>query len=242
MDHERVREDFVDRLTGNLAPERSRAIDEHLASCAECRAETERLREMWAELGNLRAPAAAGGAGRVGRLVEARAIKPAVQGSSWSAPRIVLATAALVAAVGVGWGFGLKGFGMRGSQPPVVASQTGSQRYVLLLHGPAHTAPATAAEASADSVAEQKIVAEYRAWAGRLRASGSLVMAEKLADDPVTMLAASGATELPHDSADELGGFFLIQVADSAEAFRIARECPHLKYGGTVQVRRIQPT
>jgi len=66
-------------------------------------------------------------------------------------------------------------------------------------------------------------------------------MAEKLASDPLTMLTPTGSTELPHDTADELGGFFLIQ-ADSAEAFRIARECPHLKHGGTVQVRRIQPT
>ena len=56
------------------------------------------------------------------------------------------------------------------------------------------------------------------------------------------MLTATGASELPHDAPDELGGFFLVQVADSAEAFRIARECPHLKHGGTVQVRRIEPT
>jgi hypothetical protein len=55
------------------------------------------------------------------------------------------------------------------------------------------------------------------------------------------MLSASGATEMPRGTADELGGFFLIQ-ADSAEAYRIARECPHLRHGGTVQVRRIQPT
>ena len=85
-------------------------------------------------------------------------------------------------------------------------------------------------------------MAEYRSWAMRLRASGALVMAEKLADDPVTLLTATGASELPHNSADELGGFFLVQVADSAEAFRIARECPHLRHGGTVQVRRIVPT
>ena len=75
----------------------------------------------------------------------------------------------------------------------------------------------------------------------RLRDSGALVTAEKLAANPVTMLSASGATEMPRGTADELGGFFLIQ-ADSAEAYRIARECPHLRHGGTVQVRRIQPT
>jgi hypothetical protein len=112
---------------------------------------------------------------------------------------------------------------------------------VLLLHGPARTTPSTPTQAAADSIAEQAIVAEYRAWALRLRDSGALVMAEKLADDPLTMLTAAGATQMPRNTSDELGGFFLIQ-ADSAEAFRIARECPHLRHGGTVQVRRIQPT
>jgi hypothetical protein len=107
------------------------------------------------------------------------------------------------------------------------------ERYILFLQGPAR---------DANVVGEEAIVAEYRAWATKLRASGSLVSAEKLADAPVTMLAANTTTELPHDTPEELGGFFLIQVADSAEAFRIARECPHLRHGGTVQVRRIQPT
>ena len=94
----------------------------------------------------------------------------------------------------------------------------------------------------ADSAAEQAVVAEYKAWAGRLAASGVLVAGEKLADEPITRLAANGASEMPRYTADELGGFFIIQAADSAEAFRIARDCPHLKHGGTVQVRRIEPT
>ena len=36
--------------------------------------------------------------------------------------------------------------------------------------------------------------------------------------------------------------FFIIQAADSAEAYRIARDCPHLRHGGTIQLRRIEPT
>ena len=62
---------------------------------------------------------------------------------------------------------------------------------MLLLHGPARTT-STPTQAAADSIAEQAIVAEYRAWALRLRDSGALVMAEKLADDPLTMLTAAG--------------------------------------------------
>jgi len=125
--------------------------------------------------------------------------------------------------------------------PNITPASATKQKFVLLLHGPARARPLTQ-RTSADSASERAIVAEYSAWARGLAAAGSLVMAEKLADDPPTMLAASGATEAIRGTADELGGFFVIQAADSAEAFRIARDCPHLRHGGTVQVRRIEPT
>jgi hypothetical protein len=242
MECERVREEFIDRLTGNLDSARSKAIDEHIAGCAACRAETERMRELWAELGALRAPTASGAAGRIARLIQARGTNaPLSQPSSSRRASLVGVTAlALAASLALGVVLGRRS-GSSDSPAPNAASPAPRERYVLLLHGPARTAPRSASEATADSVAEQAIVSEYRAWATRLRDSGALVMAEKLASDPLTMLTPTGSTELPHDTADELGGFFLIQ-ADSAEAFRIARECPHLKHGGTVQVRRIQPT
>ena len=189
----------------------------------------------------LRVPVATGAGGRLGRLIDARAgSATSVAATRPNAKRIVLSAVALAASVFVGVLIGQR---LRGGQAaaPLAVAAAPKERYVLLLHGPARTAPATPAEAAQDSVAEQAIVAEYRAWAVGLRNSGALVLAEKLADDPLTMLTASGATQMARNTPDELGGFFLIQ-ADSAEAFRIARECPHLKHGGTVQVRRIQPT
>lgn len=244
MECERVREEFVERLTGTLDAERSRAVDDHLAGCSACRAETERMRELWAELGTLRVPAPGGASGRVGRLIEARGrgSAPRSAASSTLVPRVLMAAGALAASLMIGVMIGRRPTRETTVRvPPNATASSPKERYVLLLHGPARTSPGTPAQAAADSVAEQAIVAEYRAWAVRLRDSGALVMAEKLADDPLTMLTAAGATQMPRNTADELGGFFLIQ-ADSAEAFRIARECPHLRHGGTVQVRRIQPT
>ena len=245
MECEHVREEFVERLTGSLPADRSSAIDDHLASCTECWAETARLRDLWNELGTLRAPSGTGSVGRIERLIDARG-----QGSALPAPlpypisratRITAATIGIAALVLVGVVVGRRTTADRAA-PAVAGVAVPKERYVLLLHGPARTAPASAAQAAADSVADQALVSEYRAWAGGLRNSGSLVLGEKLADDPVTLLAASGETQLPHNTADELGGFFLIQVADSAEAFRIARDCPHLRHGGTIQVRKIEPT
>ena len=244
MECERVREEFVERLTGTVDAEQSRAIDAHLAGCAACRAETERMHALWAELGTLRVPAAGGASRRVGRLIEARGTGAATPGAA-NRGRItygLISAAALAASLAIGVMIGRR----PATQPtaralPNANATIPKERYVLLLHGPSRTPPATPAQAAADSVAEQAIVAEYRAWAMRLRDSGALVMAEKLAADPLVMLTAAGAAAMPRNTADELGGFFLIQ-ADSAEAFRIARECPHLRHGGTVQVRRIQPT
>ena len=252
MECEHIREEFVERLTGTLDPARSRAIDDHLSGCAACRAETERLGELWAELATLNVPVAASGAGRIERLIDART-RLGAGGVSFAprpAPRIparqiALSVVGLAASLFIGMALGHRSANATRDTvvpaPTITAASAARQKYVLLLHGPARAQP-LAQPTAADSAAERAIVAEYSAWARGLAAAGSLVMAEKLADDPLTVLAASGATEAVRGTADELGGFFVIQAADSAEAFRIARDCPHLRHGGTVQVRRIEPT
>jgi hypothetical protein len=243
MECERVREEFIERLTGTLDADRASAIDQHLAGCPACRAETERLTEMWKELGQLHIPAPTGAGGRIERLIDARAQ------SGTAAPRrdgrarrfTLVGSLAVAASLAIGILIGQRSTSPSTPTASNALASAPKTRYLLLLHGPAQTPPQTAEQSAADSIAGAAIVAEYKAWAIRLRDSGALVAAEKLAANPVTMLTASGATEMPRGTADELGGFFLIQ-ADSAEAYRIARECPHLRHGGTVQVRRIQPT
>jgi hypothetical protein len=243
MDCERVRDEFIERLTGTLDPDRAKAIDEHIAGCAGCRAETDRLREMWSELGGLAVPGATGAGARVTRLIDARTQTPARRRAIRSA---VLTLGAVAASVLAGVALGKRSTATIPPsvtpEGPITVAGASKAKYVLLLHGPARSRALTRAQAAADSAAEQAVVAEYKAWAGRLAASGALVAGEKLADEPITRLAANGASEMPRGTADELGGFFIIQVADSAEAFRIARDCPHLRHGGTVQVRRIEPT
>jgi len=255
MECERVREEFIDRLTGTLDCDRAREIDEHLAGCAACRAETGRMRAIWEELGSLKPVPSTGGARRVERLIDARgrasSTTPDVGGATRRSlmPRAALGATVIAASLLVGLVVGRRSAGpadeARNSAvvPARSASSTpAKEQYLLLLEGPARTRPAGIAPTAADSAAEQAIVAEYGAWAGRLRRSGALVLAEKLADEPIVIHARGGVITPTRHPADEVGGFFLIQVADSAEANRIVRECPHLKYGGTVQLRRIQPT
>ena len=255
MECERVREEFIDRLTGGIDPDRGREIDAHLASCTACRAETDRLRAIWEELGALRPAATSGGAGRrVERLLDTRSRATTssaaiVAGTTRTSlmPRGAFGATVVAASLLIGLLVGRRSAtpARETREPAVASSATGTptkEQYLLLLEGPARTQPPDAAPTSADSAAMRAIVAEYRAWAGRLRSSGALVLAEKLADEPIVVHARDGVVRPVRNSADEVGGFFLIQVADSAEAERIVRECPHLKYGGTVQLRKIQPT
>lgn len=249
MECEHIREEYVERLTGTLSPERSIAVDQHLATCPACRAETERLRELWAELGTLEVAAGSGAATRVARMIDARARTPetiAARDAAFRPFGAGTATGVLALAASVLLGVVV---GRRSTSPatPAVqpstrlASAPAKEKYVLLLHGRSRP-PSAGPPTAADSAAERAIVDEYRAWAISLANSGSLVSAEKLADDPLTMLVADRTVQMARNTSDELGGFFLIQVADSAEAFRIARACPHLRHGGSVQVRRIEPT
>jgi hypothetical protein len=39
-----------------------------------------------------------------------------------------------------------------------------------------------------------------------------------------------------------IGGLFAIKADDYEKAVEIARECPHLKYGGRIELREIEPT
>jgi hypothetical protein len=249
MECERIREEYVERLTGTLSPERSIAIDQHLATCAACRAETERMRELWTELGTLKVAAGSGAASRVARMIDARGHPPETvehRGVAFRpfGARVAISALALAASVLLGVMVGRRSISpVEPSVQPVthLASAPAKEKYVLLLHGPSRP-PNAGPPTAADSAAERAIVDEYRAWAVSLANAGSLVTAEKLANDPLTMLVADRTVQMPRNTPEELGGFFLIQVADSAEAFRIARACPHLKYGGSVQVRRIEPT
>lgn len=88
-----------------------------------------------------------------------------------------------------------------------------------------------------------QLVTEYGAWARSLREAGVLVRAEKLAGDGAWVVRApetSGEGVGPGSSAPS--GFYLITAPDYEAAVRIARASPHVRYGGAVSVRRIDPT
>jgi hypothetical protein len=94
------------------------------------------------------------------------------------------------------------------------------------------------------TVSHRELVAEYSAWADSLRQQNTLVMGEELDQEDAAVLVGSGGgvTVSPGDvetAAGRLAGLFIVRASTGEEAFALARQCPHLKYGGRVALRRL---
>ena len=116
-----------------------------------------------------------------------------------------------------------------------VAAADPRPRYALFLYED---------QAFRPTASHRALVAEYSAWADSLRRSNALVMGEELdpADAAVFVRSGSAVTVSPGDvesAAGRLTGLFIVRAASGEEAFALARQCPHLKYGGRVALRRL---
>jgi len=87
-------------------------------------------------------------------------------------------------------------------------------------------------------------VEEYVAWARAERTDGAVESGEKLKDgDDVAIESDGSAGTVPSPPGEpRLAGYFLIRAADQRTALEIARSCPHLRYGGRMVLREIEPT
>ena len=103
----------------------------------------------------------------------------------------------------------LLGFAAGLLQPRLFSRQPEGREFILLLHG----GPSGRA-------------GEYRQWATQARVAGG----EKLKDEAIVLGDGGSAT---------VGGFFRIVARDAQAAAAIARTCPHLKYGGWIELREV---
>jgi len=121
---------------------------------------------------------------------------------------------------------GLAGFVIRGGAP--TAGAPDEPNFLLLVRG---TEPDA-------TVPVETLVQEYSAWAGELAAAGRLVAAEKLVDDSGRWISGSAVETR---SQSDVSGYFVISASDYGQAMDIARNSPHVRYGGTFEIRRIDP-
>ena len=90
----------------------------------------------------------------------------------------------------------------------------------------------------------QRMIEEYRTWSQTMGQAGNLVAGQKLTDEGGRALAGWGnefsVTDGPWAEAKEvIGGFFHIKARDYDEAVKLSKTCPHLKYRGRIELRRV---
>lgn len=113
----------------------------------------------------------------------------------------------------------------------------GQPRFALFLYeGPEYDQPAPGRM--------DERVQEYVAWASAERTDGAVEGGEKLRDGDDVAIEPDGSTGPLASSPGEsrLAGYFLIRATDQRAALEIARSCPHVRYGGRVVLREIEPT
>jgi hypothetical protein len=85
----------------------------------------------------------------------------------------------------------------------------------------------------------QNTMTTWMAWFNRLIAEGRCKGGQSLApDSKVVSGKMKNVVDGPYAEAKEsVAGYFLLYVSDMEEAAEIAKECPGLAYGMTVEVR-----
>ena len=90
----------------------------------------------------------------------------------------------------------------------------------------------------------QAIIGRYVAWADAMRAKNKLVAGDKLEDGGGRVLRREGgkviAKDGPYAEAKEVvGGYYMIEAKNYADAVEVAKTCPHAHFGGTIDVREV---
>jgi len=146
---------------------------------------------------------------------------PGTRHTAFRGTRLVAFATAAAVLFGLGLWVGSR-ISTRGA--PAAKAQT---RYLLLLEGPGDPPPQE----------EARRVEEYKRWARSVAESGHAITGEKLGRE-IFRLGA----EAPSGSEESFRGFFVVAAGDDREALEIARGCPHLRHGGRIVVRAIDPT
>jgi hypothetical protein len=113
-------------------------------------------------------------------------------------------------------------------------------KFMLILHESPDHFPKSSPEEM------QRIIEKYRAWSDKLRAADRVVVSDKLMDEGGKVLTMQkgrvSVVDGPFSEAKEVvGGYITIRAANYDEAVELVRDCPHLAYGGRIEVRQTDP-
>ena len=88
----------------------------------------------------------------------------------------------------------------------------------------------------------QQRIEKYRVWAGELAQQGKLVDANKITDEPHMLVRDNGifTVQKPVVSEATVGGYFVIEAANTDEAVELSKACPIFEHGGSLEIRQIE--
>jgi hypothetical protein len=115
-----------------------------------------------------------------------------------------------------------------GKSPASGAAKPGGQFLLLLREDSAFD--------RAEGAAHTARVEEYRRWAGEISRGGALVGGAELSPDSRDL----PTRERGRAQADTIAGYFLIRARSLDAAVQLARGCPHLRHGGSIEVRPLR--
>jgi len=112
-------------------------------------------------------------------------------------------------------------------------------QYTLLLH----ESTTEFADLSPDEM--QRIITKYQDWSRKVAEAGRLVGGHKLRDGSGRVMTGANGKPVVRDGPyiegkEVIGGYFIITADHYDHAVKIASDCPHLAYGGTIEVREIE--
>lgn len=87
---------------------------------------------------------------------------------------------------------------------------------------------------------QQQHMQKWFQWVGELQANGTYAGGEALMPTGKTVSQGNVVTDGPFaESKEMVGGYFLVKANSIEEAAEIAKACPDLPLGGTVEVRDV---
>jgi hypothetical protein len=116
-----------------------------------------------------------------------------------------------------------------------MSTQTTTSEYLLLFRG-------THWHKNLSPEELQNVMSQWSTWYDRLVARGKIKSAQPLADEGKIVTWKKGQTVADGpfaESKEAIGGYFLLENVDMEESLEIAKECPMLKFGVTVEIRPV---
>ena len=113
--------------------------------------------------------------------------------------------------------------------------QTPTNEHLLLIRGTHWNHGMSPAEL-------QRVMTDFYAWVEGLSRGGILRGAQPLMEDGKLIAGAKGASVTDGafaESKEAIAGYFLLAVASTDEAVRLAQACPILAYGAQIEVRPV---